>query len=289
MARGSKHSFLTLLVFFLLFFVSIPVSALTITQTEVVSVSALVGTIPSLDGGGGGGYQSGARFSGLAYPQATVVVLKRDGTLLSTIADARGRFSIFVPENDWQLFTLYAIDIYGRKSTLLNFPTVLYSGVITDITGIKFAPTITTDKLSVKQGDFIAIEGSSLPLTTVEILVEGVEERVFSLTSDNTGLYRLTIPASFKEGEYSLRAHYIGDSRTSKAVKLTVGSVSISRIEATTNIPGDCNVDQQVTLTDFSVLAYWYGKSNPPRCVDTNNDGKINLVDFSILAFYWNG
>lgn len=258
---------------------------------ESVTVSAIVGSIPTIDNGGGGGgvYQSGVRFSGLAYPGATVTVLKRDNTTLTVLADKKGSFTIFVPENTWQLFTLFATDTYGRKSTLLNFPTILYSGVITDISGIRFAPTITTDKLSVKRGDFITVEGMALPNSTVEVVFDGDDGRTFSLVSNNLGIYSVTMPATFPEGEYAVRAKYVGDTRTSKAVRVTIGTASVSRSEETANIPGDCNFDQRVTLVDFSVLAYWYGKSNPPKCVDANRDGIINLVDFSILAFYWNG
>jgi hypothetical protein len=90
-------------------------------------------------------------------------------------------------------------------------------------------------------------------------------------------------------GEYLVRAKYIADTRTSQVLRIIVGPASITRVDTSTNIPGDCNVDQKVTLVDFSVLAYWFGKKNPPPCVDTNKDGTINLVDFSILAFYWNG
>ncbi len=263
-----------------------------VSPPENISVSAVVTSgLPTVDPGGGGGgvYQSGVRFSGLAYPLATVTVLKRDGTTLTVLADNKGTFSIFVPENDWQLFTLYATDVSGRKSTLLNFPTILYTGIITDISGIRFAPTITTDKLAVKKGDYITIEGASLPEHDVQVVFDGIDGRMFSLVSNKLGVYNITIPANFSEGEYILRARYVGDSRTSKAIKLIVGTASMLRTEATTNIPGDCNFDQRVTLVDFSVLAYWYGKNSPPKCVDTNVDGIINLVDFSILAFYWNG
>lgn len=258
---------------------------------EIVTVSAIIGSIPSIDpvGGGGGVYQSGVRFSGLAYPGATVTVQKRDGAPITVIADEKGAFSILVPETSWQFFTLFATDTAGRKSTLLNFPTILYSGYVTDISGIRFAPTITTDKLAVKKGDFITIEGQALPGAEVSVSFEGEEDRTFSLVANAQGKYSVTIPALFPEGEYIIRAGYPLDSRTSKAVRVTIGQASILRTEATNNIPGDCNVDQRVTLVDFSVLAFWYGKPNPPRCVDANGDGIITLVDFSIVAFYWNG
>jgi hypothetical protein len=256
---------------------------------EIVSIGARVGSIPSIDTAGGGVYQSGVRFSGSAYPGATVTVQKKDGTSTSVVANDSGMFSILVPETQWQLFTLFAIDTAGRKSTLLNFPTMLYSGYVTDISGIRFAPTITTDKLSVKKGDFITIEGSAIPNTPVDITFDGFDTRTISLVSNSVGTYNATIPASFTEGDYVIKARYPSDTRTSKAIRITVGAASILQNEATTNLPGDCNVDQRITLVDFSVLAYWYGKPNPPRCVDANNDGIIDLVDFSIVAFYWNG
>jgi hypothetical protein len=40
---------------------------------------------------------------------------------------------------------------------------------------------------------------------------------------------------------------------------------------------------------DFSIMAYWYKRPNPPASVDLNGDSKIDLVDFSILAFNWTG
>ncbi len=304
MLNTSKQFYTNLLVVFLFFVCAFftNTNADTITCTlgnscstspEAVTISAIVSNgLPDIDpigGGGGGDYKSGVRFSGLAYPGAVVTVLKRNGAVLTTVADSAGAFSIFVPENNWQLFTLYATDVAGRKSTLLNFPTILYNGIITDISGIRFAPTINTDKIAVKKGDYLTIEGASLPDKDVEVVFEGIDGREFSLLSNSLGVYNITIPANFSDGEYVLRARYIGDTRTSKAIKITIGNTTILRVEAVNNIPGDCNFDQKVTLVDFSVLAFWYGKNNPPKCVDTNTDGMINLVDFSILAFYWNG
>lgn len=280
----------TLFTLLNLFFPNKNLNALTLTETENVSIGAIVGSIPTIDPSPGGGtYQSGVRFSGLAYPNALVTVQKRDSTFVTVTADEKGAFSILIPETSWQLFTLFAVDVKGRKSTLLNFPTILYSGYITDISGIRFAPTLVTDKLSVKKGDFITVSGSALPNSNIEVSFEGEESKTFYLVSDSLGFFSATVPLDLKNGEYVVRAFYPKDSRTSKALKITVGNSSILRNEATNNIPGDCNFDQNITLVDFSVLAFWYGKPNPPKCVDANSDKIINLIDFSIVAFYWNG
>lgn len=286
----NKQKLLILGISLFILFPSSYINSQTITETKNVSVSAVVGSIPTIDiGGGGGVYQSGVRFSGLAYPNATVTVQKRDGSVYSVVCDEDGSFSILIPEINAQLFTLFATDSFSRRSTILNFPTVLYSGYITDITGIRFAPTITTDKVSVKKNDSLIVSGSSLPNKDIEIVFDGIEKNSFFTKSNELGLYSYNLSVSLSEGEYSLKTRYLNDTRTSKVLLITVGQVNIIRTEVSINIPGDCNLDQKITLVDFSVLAFWYRKENPPKCVDTNKDTIIDLVDFSIMAFYWNG
>ncbi len=258
-------------------------SALTLTNGGTQSVTARVGTLPNPDTGG---FKSGVRFTGLAYPNATITALKGLIETASVKADASGRFEVTIPEDTAQFFALYATDTAGRRSTILNFPTVLYSGFLTDISGIRFAPTITTDKIAIKSNDFLTINGAALSRIPVRLSFEN-ELNGFTVFASTDGVYNITAPIALTKGEYLLRAAYEGDKRTSKAIRIIVGQSTIPRIEASENIPGDCNIDEKITLTDFSVLAYWYGKPNPPACVDTNKDGKINLTDFSILAFYW--
>lgn len=290
MFSKKKHVFILILLSFFIFCVA-KVTALTITDSSLVSMSAVVGTLPTVDTGGGGyiAPQSGVRFSGFAYPEALVTVQKGLEKITTVTADARGYFTIVVPENISQLFSVYATDKDGEKSTLLNFPTVLYTGYLTDITGIRFAPTVTGDKLSVKKTEYITFNGYALPNRELTLTITGPEESRYLLTADTDGLYTITIPALFPLGVYIAKIGYTGDSRVSKAIQFTVGTTTISRLDTTKNIPGDCDVDQHITIVDFSVLAYWFGKKNPPPCVDTNQDGLINLIDFSILAFYWNG
>jgi hypothetical protein len=52
-------------------------------------------------------------------------------------------------------------------------------------------------------------------------------------------------------------------------------------------VRADLNGNGSVGLDDFSILAYWYGRPNPPSSVDMNNDGVIDLADFSIMAHYY--
>lgn len=292
MSRSVQHLFLGLLLLFSFLSISYSVRALDITDSKSVTVSALVGSLPTPDSGGGGGgsASSAVRFSGFAYPGGTVTLQENSVTLQTVSTAANGTFSLTLSESGTKLFTLFATDIDGRRSTVLNFPTVLYTGRLTDISGIRFAPTIAIDKLAMKPGDYLTVQGAAVFDIPLELTIRGLfDSVVFTPVADAGGHYSITVPITLPVGEYTVMIGYSGDDRTSKAVRLVVGTATIYQIEATTNIPGDYNLDQKVTLADFSVLAYWFGKKNPPATVDINKDGVISLVDFSIMAFYWNG
>lgn len=272
-------------------FFGIVCSVLALTDTEILSIGATVGSIPTVDetSGGSGTTQSGVRFSGFAYPRAIVTVQKGITGDISVVADARGAFSIVIPGTVVNFFTLFATDSAGRRSTILNFPTVFYNGYLTDISGIRFAPTITVDKLSIKRGDFITVAGAAIPEVPAEIIFDGPESKLFTVSTNASGIYNITAPLMVVDGEYTVRARYTDDARSSKAIRLIVGAATIPKTDATANTAGDCNVDGRVDIVDFSVLAYWFNKKNPPSCVDPNGDNMVTLVDFSIVAFYWNG
>lgn len=277
----------------ILFLVLLTFVSATTAFAEDVSVSATVATItvtPVDDGGGG--INTSVIFSGLAYPGAIVHIWKDGVPTQKTIADASARFSITLSEtyNPSVLYSLYAIDKGGRRSLLLNYPLVVKNGYVTQVSGIRFAPTIATDKSEVKFGDYITVSGYSVPNTWIDVVISGSGDATYYVQSKADGVYQITIPLlGLRKGAYDVHSNYQNDKKISKVIKFVIGDVNILSIDLTTNIPGDCNADQIINLVDFSVVAFWYGKPNPPKCVDTNSDKVIDLVDFSILAFYWTG
>ena len=79
-------------------------------------------------------------------------------------------------------------------------------------------------------------------------------------------------------------------SSFSPPVHFVVGSKSVIKKEKEQNIiRGDLNNNGRINLTDFSIMAFWFKKLNPPAKVDLNSDGKISLIDFSIMAYNWTG
>lgn len=177
-----------------------------------------------------------------------------------------------------------------RRSLILNYPIVVKSGYLTQISGILFAPTISLDKTEVKNGDYITVSGYALPTTSLSVVIKGIQDKTFYMNSNSDGTYQLTIPLlDFKKGDYNIYVNYKNSNKISKVILFTIGEVNILSTELVENIPGDCNADSIINIIDFSVTAFWYDRPNPPVCVDTNDDNIINLTDFSILAFYWTG
>ena len=56
-----------------------------------------------------------------------------------------------------------------------------------------------------------------------------------------------------------------------------------------TALPGDANLDGQVSLSDLQILAqYWNGPAADWRQADFNLDGVVSLSDLQALAANWN-
>lgn len=259
-----------------------------------VSATPTDGTTPPTPGGGSvttGSYM-GVRFTGAAYPQAVVSVLKNGVVRATVTAGASGLFSLALHElyDRTVLYSLYAEDTDKRRSLLLNYPLIGQESRVTEVSGIKFAPTLGVDKVMARAGDPVLVSGFALPNQTISFEIDGLTQRAVTVVSDGGGRYQLSIATEgLSKGSYQIRAHYPGDPRYSLTVQFTVGDMTILPAPPRGALAGDCNADHEITLTDFSVLAYWYEKPNPPACIDMNTDGKIDLVDFSILAYYWNG
>jgi hypothetical protein len=291
-------SYLLLFLFFALTFDSgIALAQPFGPYNENVGVGAQVGEeVTVTPGGGGSGSipfpQTGVRFSGEAYPFAKVTLLKEGEEQVTVTAEVDGKFFITLEEQYSAniLYSLIAEDLNGERSLLINYPLVVQSGFLTHLSGIRFPPTISVDKVEAKVNSFITVTGYALPSRELEAVIGGEGAAIFSFTSSTNGTYKIVVPLSnLPKGDYTVSVKYKGDARVSKLVRFSIGTADILRPEVLLNIPGDCNSDRIINLVDFSILAFWYGKLKPPTCVDTNRDGKINLTDFSILAFYWTG
>ncbi len=249
-------------------------------------------------GGGGGGYfppSTSATFTGRAYPNSEVTVLKDGQVIASTIAGSDSLFSVSVSglSGGNYIFSIYSEDLNGNRSSLLTFPVSVTAGAATQISGIFIAPTIAVDKTQVKQGDNLAIFGQTSPASQVTITVASDDEIFKQVPADKNGVYLYNLDTSVLDmGDHAARAKASlldALSPQSSAVGFIVGTKTVLAVKNQKTLKGDSNNDGRVNLIDFSVMAYWYKRAKPPASVDLNGDGKVDLIDFSILAFYWTG
>ncbi len=250
-------------------------------------------------GGGGGGFtpipSTNIVFTGRAYPKSTVTLLKDAEIVATTVAGANADFQVTISGSSGgnYLFSIYSEDAKGARSPLQTFPVSVTSGVTTKVSGIFIAPTIILDKREVRRGDTITIFGQSVPGSEVTINVNSAEEFFIKKPTDATGAYLLHFDTSVLEtGEHHARskASLNGEiTAFGKSAGFIVGTKNIFAEVPKSAVKGDLNSDKRINLVDFSIVAYWYKRLNPPASVDFNNDKKVDLIDFSIMAFHWTG
>ena len=283
-----------------------------ISVSNGVTISAVVGSgsgtttsttpvnppVISGSGGGGGYFSTGATvtFSGRAYPLSKVTILQDSVPVVVTVAGQDANFSASVSNlsaGNYN-FSIYGEDSGGHRSQSISFPLVVSANVTIDISGVFIAPTISLDKTQVTRGDNIIIFGETIPNSNVVISVHSNPETFHSVTTDKNGVYVYTLDTSPLElGSHVAKSKTVLPDTASPYGELAnfiVGDKTVAQQQATCGAGiGDVNCDGSVGLIDYSILAFWYGKSNPPDNIDLNHDGQINLVDFSILAYYWTG
>lgn len=232
-------------------------------------------------------------FRGIAYPQASVSILENGSLLATTVADPSARFDVEITlaSAGTFTFTLFAEDNQGRAGRSSNFTISVTAGTTTTVSGIFLAPTIATDKAVVRLGDTISILGATAPASAVTVIVSSEQEVTFNTTAGSDGLWVIqAIADSLAIGEHNARAKSTAPtneiSTFSNTVNFTVQAATVN--PCTGKTPGDVNCDGRVNLVDFSILLFFWKKTNPSNIrADINADGVVNVRDFSIMLFWW--
>ena len=217
-------------------------SGLFLSESAVASSTPVAKSSPppppsSQSGGGGGGNnngpQTGANFSGMAYPGSKVFLLKDGQLAASTIAggDAQFKISLTGLSSGSFTFIVYAEDSAGRKSTLFTFPVTLSTGATSDISGIFIAPTISVDKEEVKKGDNLTIIGESAPEGQVSISIHSTPEIFVTATTDKYGDYVYNLDTSVLDfGNHLTKSKTLKTGEISpfgKSVAFSVGDKTV--------------------------------------------------------------
>jgi len=250
---------------------------------------------PPGGGGGGGGFvplpiETKVVLQGKAYPLAKITILK-DGQVAQVIrADTNANFKTEIKNISagiWN-FSLWAEDLKGRRSITISFSVTILEGKITTISNIFIPPTIELEKTNVARGEELKIFGQTAPESQISIHVESSEEIVKMTKAKKTGDWEYRLDTNpLEEGMHTTRAK----AESLEGLKSAFSSVLtfyVGKYGAKEICPrADFNKDGKTNLIDFSILLYWWGKSN--ACVDQNRDGIVNLPDFSILLYWWTG
>lgn len=262
-------------------------------------------------GGGGGGASTninnttsstGAQFLGYAYPGSSVTLLKDGQTAAVTKAGPDAKFEVDLSglSAGTYVFALWAQDSNGNRSLAQTFTVSLTTGATTVISGIFLPPTINIDKTEVKQGDILTILGQSAPQAQVSIVVHSASAIMENVNATSSGAWLYELDTSgLAFGSHTVTARALkNDQYTtfSQVLSFTVGSQNIQKPKTPNSVStsaaasmADINGDGHVDLTDFSIMAYWYGRPNPPAKVLLDHTTSVDLRDFSILAYYWTG
>ena len=290
-----------------IFLFCLNVKAGVVAVGDAVTITAIVPANNAIAAGvvsGGGGSPSSAQetigntvqFRGMAYP-GSIVSLLQDSLVVAEVPagpDASFRLSLSGVKGGTYNYAIRAQDLNGKISALQLYTVVVTSGVTTLIDGIFIAPTISLDKTEVARGDPITFFGKSIPKADVSLVVNSDNNILKKTTADDSGswFYKLdTLELEFGNHQVKARGATDADfSPFSQTLAFKVGTVNKLDVPPKA-VPAeiDLNNDQRVNISDFSIMAYWYRRSDFPKAADLNHDGKVDLADFSILAYYWTG
>ncbi|MEA3272149.1 MAG: dockerin type I repeat-containing protein [Patescibacteria group bacterium] len=249
---------------------------------------------PSGGGGGGGGGGSITRAAGIelhgwAQPRA-MVTIKRDGNTAATLlADENAKFQTKITglDSGFYDFSIFSTDNTGINSVTLNFKLEMEKNTITRLTGLYIPPTIDISEKILALREPLFVYGQTVPFAKVNLLLEPgkIEHQT---PTDVDGKWSIWINTdNLKIKKYSIKPK--GELTAGKESKYGMAMYFEIVPQKEIHKHADINCDGIVNITDFSILLYWWGRTDffsAPR-VDINKDGQINLIDFSIMLYWW--
>lgn len=264
------------------------------TITSGVSIT-ITGT--STGGGGGRGVKNPAdiTFSGFAYPNAVVTLLK-NGTVIGTaLTQNDGTFiKNAMVDSGLITFGIWARDNSGLTSATANLTINVEANSKVYISNIFLSPTITADKFNLQRGGTLRIFGSAFPGSVVRLFnnLSASQTPIAEVIADINGAWEYFFPTgNLGDGQYSLKANAQIDSpfmvsSFSENLEFTIAEIQCSG--------ADFNLDARINIIDFSILIFYWQRNpaigDPTNiCTDLNTDEIVNIFDFSILMHQWTG
>jgi hypothetical protein len=250
-------------------------------------------TIPEGNKSDKGGTSSAVSFSGQAYPESNIQVLRKSGIddlyinvpISSMQIQKDGTFQVSylgLIGSDY-FFALQAIDKDGRKTGILSFNADLLSQNLI-VSDLLLPPTLGFKFGTVKRGGLVELEGYSAPNSVVELDISG---KLKGETRANDSGYwsYATSTQSLKIGLQTVKARQIIETGGIVSRASDYSSSVSFKVTNLSNPIADLNGDDAVNILDWSIFLFrWDSKDvGLKQKIDMDGDGKITIADFSLF------
>ncbi len=227
-------------------------------------------------------------FSGVAFPQAKIILIDRDSylqkiTSQETYSRTDGSFNITSQSSlqSQHSFGLIIKDKAGRTAQT-RFFTVNPLADDLNVRNLIVSPTIDLSDHLVTRGFNTIVIGSATPNSSVAVVVDGtiIGDPV---KVNNDGNYKAIIPTGNLDfGDHSVRVKQVSPNREKESNLSLTSNLLVSRVA----LPkADFNNDGKVDIKDQSILLSRWSSKNPEqkKTLDFNGDGRVDLGDLSIF------
>lgn len=241
--------------------------------TEGVSLSF---TVPSPNGN--------VRFTGDAFPNAFITILDGGAVVGTSVANATSFFDKTITglSPTTHTFGIFGQSLDGRKTLTISFNINVIGGSTTTVGGILLPPIISVPATEKRPATLVQ-NGLARHNSTVTTFTNSHNAINRQVTTNSSGEWAVHITDILHLGGHTASA-LVNDGSGNQSILTDAKSFEIL-------LSADLNIDNLVSLTDFSILMFNYGTSNPPNLAADINDngGTVDLVDFSVMMYYWTG
>ncbi len=250
---------------------------------------------PPSSGGAGGSepppLNTSVRFSGLAYPGATIEVfekaLKDDRYSLSptgTISMTEGgAFDVWESGmiGGEYVYALLLKDIDGRSTHLFFDVNLLLQNHFSK-QDIFAPPTVTIENQLLSRAEDLRLIGYAAVNTAIEAEIDGILQKGEAPYSDKRGFYTMTIPS----GWLSVGTHYVRVRQTDLNGKKSYFSAVHAFKKYLLVAPrADFDGSGKVDISDWSIFLFrWSSEDADLRTtIDLDDNGTVDIFDLSIF------
>jgi hypothetical protein len=233
------------------------------------------------------------RITGWTAPDTFLVFSEASAVIGTDVANGIGGFN--------RLFTglqptTHRISVYGidlNNLTTSTYPLYIYTAGYqeTMISNILLSPTILIDANQYEPGVSVIASGSAAPNSLITVFTDTPMRTYYaSASAQGDWNYAITNTEEYVYGDYRIYAlaqnEYGLQSLVSNSINFSIRPSSTPGGTACGDISqGDLNCDDDINLTDFSILMYYWGTAD--LAADINADGLVSLSDFSIMMYWW--